>query len=93
MHAWCAAVETALRSEPNASDDDLREVLEDLARRDFEADAHRPIDLDRYDALGSIRMNAQGLARYWRKRWGRDAAGDTQPSAASRSAASNADGS
>jgi glyoxylase-like metal-dependent hydrolase (beta-lactamase superfamily II) len=93
MHAWCAAVETALRSEPNASDDDLREVLEDLARRDFEADAHRPIDLDRYDALGSIRMNAQGLARYWRKRWERDAAGDTQPSAASRSAASNADGS
>ena len=27
-----------------------------------------PIDLARYDAIGWIRMNAGGLARYWRKR-------------------------
>jgi len=94
IRTWCAAVETALRSHHDLPDDDLRVVLEQLAREEFYADAHRPIDLDRYDALGSIKMNAQGLSRYWRKRWERDAAATTpQPSAANRSAASNADGS
>jgi len=93
IRAWCASVETSLRREPDMSDDALRATLEQLARREFETDAHRPIDLGRYDTLGSIRMNAQGLARYWRKRWERDAAADAQPSAANRSAASNADGS
>jgi glyoxylase-like metal-dependent hydrolase (beta-lactamase superfamily II) len=93
IRAWSAAVETTLVRHPATSDEELRTRLEDLARRDFEADANRPIDLDRYDALGSIKMNAQGLARYWRKRWEREATGDPQPSDASRSAASNADGS
>jgi glyoxylase-like metal-dependent hydrolase (beta-lactamase superfamily II) len=92
IRAWTAAVENALQRDPGLADDDLRAALEDLARREFEADAQRPIDLDRYDALGSIRMNAQGLARYWRKRWEREAT-TGQPSAANRSAASNADGS
>ena len=41
---------------------------------EFLADAGAPIDLSRYDALGSIRMNATGLSRYWRKRWDREAA-------------------
>jgi glyoxylase-like metal-dependent hydrolase (beta-lactamase superfamily II) len=90
IRMWCASVGSALTDRPDASDEDLRAMLEVLARTDFEADAHRPIDLARYDALGSIKMNAQGLARYWRKRWEREAA---QPSAANRSAASNADGS
>src|SRR3954468_22250528 len=80
--AWCATVETALKRDPDMSDDALRAILELLARREFEDDAHRPIYLERYDALGSIKMNAQGLARYWRKRWERDAAADAQPSAA-----------
>jgi len=93
IRTWCATVERALRDDIDMSDDDLREVLERLARQDFEADAHRPIELDRYDALRSIKMNAQGLARYWRRRWERDAAADPQPSAASRSAASKAEGS
>lgn len=91
IRVWAATVQAALAYEPDASDDDLRATLEGLARRDFEADAHRTIDLDRYDVLGSIKMNAQGLARYWRKRWEREAG--AQPSAANRSAASNADGS
>jgi hypothetical protein len=93
IRAWCAAVETALRRDAHVSDDDLRAMLEGLARQEFEADDGRPIDLPRYDALGSIMMNAQGLGRYWRKRWERESAADAQPSDASRSAASNADGS
>jgi glyoxylase-like metal-dependent hydrolase (beta-lactamase superfamily II) len=90
IRTWSATVASALEGDRDASDDDLRETLTQLARHEFQADTGRPIDLERYDALGSIKMNAQGLARYWRKRWERDAA---QPSAANRSAASNADGS
>ena len=93
IRAWCRTVESALEDQPEATDEDLRARLEHLAREEFQADAHRPIDLERYDALGSIKMNAQGLARYWRKRWEREAAANAQPSAANRSAASNADGS
>jgi glyoxylase-like metal-dependent hydrolase (beta-lactamase superfamily II) len=92
IRAWSATVEDALTRSPDVTDDALRATLEDLARREFDADAHRPIDLGRYDALGSIKMNAQGLARYWRKRWEREAT-NGQPSAANRSAASKADGS
>ena len=76
-----------------ASENTVRDALERLARTEFETDAHRPFEEQRYDVLGSIRMNAQGLSRYWRKRWEREASSEAQPSAASRSAASNADGS
>ena len=92
IRAWSSAVRSALVQRLDQSDEELRTLLEGLARREFEADAHRQIDLGRYDALGSIKMNAQGLARYWRKRWEREAT-NAQPSAANRSAASNADGS
>ena len=37
------------------------------------ADSGEPIDMDRYNAIGSIEMNARGLSRYWRKRWEREA--------------------
>jgi glyoxylase-like metal-dependent hydrolase (beta-lactamase superfamily II) len=93
IRSWADVVEQVLRGDPEASEDTVRDALERLARAEFETDAHRPFEEERYDVLGSIRMNAQGLARYWRKRWEREAAGDAQPSAASRSAASNADGS
>jgi glyoxylase-like metal-dependent hydrolase (beta-lactamase superfamily II) len=92
IREWSETVASALAADLDMSDDALRAVLEDLARQEFDADAHRQFDLGRYDALGSIRMNAQGLARYWRKRWEADAA-SAQPREASRSAASNADGS
>jgi glyoxylase-like metal-dependent hydrolase (beta-lactamase superfamily II) len=93
IRSWAGAVERVLRHDLDASEDSVRESLERLARTEFEIDAHRSFEEQRYDVLGSIRMNAQGIARYWRKRWERDAAGEAQPSAASRSAASNADGS
>ncbi len=58
-------------AEPDAPTEAIASSLRDLAGREFLDDAGRPIDdeLDRYDALGSIAMNAAGLARYWRKRW------------------------
>lgn len=55
----------------SATTEDLEEItaaLRDQAAAEHLADAGVPIDLARYDALGSIRMNAAGLERYWRKR-------------------------
>jgi glyoxylase-like metal-dependent hydrolase (beta-lactamase superfamily II) len=73
IEGWAEEVARALRVDPDASVDALTGTLTQRARREFEADAGRPFERERYDALGSVRMNAQGLSRYWRKRWERDA--------------------
>lgn len=69
--AWADTVRTALRADPAIDGSHLIGLLTTQARAEFTADAgiEVPFDLERYDALGSIRMNAQGLTRYWRKRW------------------------
>jgi glyoxylase-like metal-dependent hydrolase (beta-lactamase superfamily II) len=96
IRSWSDAVRAALTQEPDLSAEDLRSMLVELASTEFLADAGRPIDLERYDAIGSIGMNAAGLARYWRKRWERESSVDPggsvarEASAANRSAASNA---
>jgi glyoxylase-like metal-dependent hydrolase (beta-lactamase superfamily II) len=75
IRAWSDTVRAALSEEPPAGDADLVERLTAQARGEFEADSGgAAFDLDRYDALGSIGMNAQGLSRYWRKRWEADEA-------------------
>jgi glyoxylase-like metal-dependent hydrolase (beta-lactamase superfamily II) len=73
IEGWAEEVARALRAEPDTSVEVLTDVLTERARAEFEADAGRPFERDRYDALGSVRMNAQGLSRYWRKRWEREA--------------------
>jgi len=72
--AWSAAVRGRLERTPEVSIDDLEEELRSQAAWEYEADSGQAFDLGRYDAIGSIRMNAEGLARYWRKRWEREAA-------------------
>jgi glyoxylase-like metal-dependent hydrolase (beta-lactamase superfamily II) len=67
--AWSASVRGRLERAPGTSIDELEERLLEQARSEYEADSGRPFDRGRYDAIGSIRMNAEGLARYWRKRW------------------------
>lgn len=76
IRRWSDAVAQHLREDPSAADDAIDAALHRLAAQEFRSDAGRPLapELARYDALGSIRMNAQGLARYWRKRWQRDGA-------------------
>jgi len=74
--AWSDAVRRRLDTDPDAGIDDLTEMLRGVAAADHLADAGVPIDLDRYDAIGSIRMNAAGLARYWRKRREAEAVAD-----------------
>jgi glyoxylase-like metal-dependent hydrolase (beta-lactamase superfamily II) len=74
IDAWAADVRDLLRRDPDVDVDAIAEALAERARREFEHDARRPFEPERYDVLGSVRMNAQGLARYWRKRWEREGA-------------------
>jgi len=80
IRAWAEVVRQSLTAEPEAPTEAIASALRDLARREFLDDAGRPLEeeLDRYDALGSIAMNAAGLARYWRKRW--EAGTEKEPS-------------
>ena len=72
IDAWASDVRELLRADPALDDEAITTALLERARREFEADAGRPFEEERYDVLGSVRMNAQGLARYWRKRWERE---------------------
>jgi glyoxylase-like metal-dependent hydrolase (beta-lactamase superfamily II) len=74
IETWAEAVRRVLAARPEASTDEVAEELRALATAEFEAETGRAIDMSRYDAIGSIRMNAAGLSRYWRKRWERELA-------------------
>jgi len=81
IRGWGNAVREALRTT-----DDIEEIAAILERRgaaEYLEDSGEPIDMERYDGLSSIKMNAAGLARYWRKRAEREAAERTAPDQAS----------
>ena len=67
---WAGVVEDALRETEDP--DELAARLEATALDDIETGSEASLDLemleDRLRLLSSIRMNAQGLARYWKKR-------------------------
>ena len=66
VRAWS---ETVRRLSAGTQDVEvITAALRAQAAAEHLADAGEAIDLERYDALGSIRMNATGLERYWRKR-------------------------
>jgi glyoxylase-like metal-dependent hydrolase (beta-lactamase superfamily II) len=71
---WAGVVENGLRETEDP--DELAARLEAAALDDIETGSEAKLDLemleDRLRLLSSIRMNAQGLARYWRKRWERE---------------------
>jgi glyoxylase-like metal-dependent hydrolase (beta-lactamase superfamily II) len=72
IRAWS---ETVRRLSARTDDvDRIAATLREQAAAEHLEDAGTPIDLARYDAIGSIRMNAAGLERYWRKRREREAA-------------------
>ena len=74
IRAWAETVRVRLARQPRTSMDALERELVEQARMEYESDSGLPFDIGRYDAIGSIRMNAEGLARYWRKRWEREGA-------------------
>jgi glyoxylase-like metal-dependent hydrolase (beta-lactamase superfamily II) len=70
IRGWAAAVRDELRRTDDP--DEIVARLEQEASRDIETGSEAPLDLelleDRLRLLSSIRMNALGLIRYWRKR-------------------------
>jgi glyoxylase-like metal-dependent hydrolase (beta-lactamase superfamily II) len=70
--AWTEVVRTAMRRTDDL--DEIVALLEQEAARDAETGAEAPIDLQRFEILSSIRMNAMGIMRYWKKRAEREAA-------------------
>ncbi len=66
FRGWTEAVRRAMEHT-----DDLDEIVASLeaeSRRDVETGAEASIDLDRFEILSSVRMNAMGIVRYWRQR-------------------------
>jgi glyoxylase-like metal-dependent hydrolase (beta-lactamase superfamily II) len=71
--AWSDTVRRAMRVDPGVEPEALADLLLEQAEHEFRIDSTQPFERERYDALGSIAMNAAGLQRYWRKRWEREA--------------------
>jgi glyoxylase-like metal-dependent hydrolase (beta-lactamase superfamily II) len=64
LRKWAEIVHDALRDT-----EDIDRVTELLARRtESEFEGVEAVDPSRYDLLSDMRMNAEGLVRYWRKR-------------------------
>jgi hypothetical protein len=74
---WSGVVEGAVREGVDA--DELAARLESTALADIETGAEATLDLemleDRLRLISSIRMNAQGLTRYWQRRRSRGGEG------------------
>ena len=75
IRGWGAEVRRALERTDDV--EEIANLLEQRGAAEYLEDSGRPIDLERYDVLSSIRMNAAGLMRYWRKREEREAAEQT----------------
>jgi glyoxylase-like metal-dependent hydrolase (beta-lactamase superfamily II) len=79
FRAWTESVGTAMETSDDL--DEIVSVLEAEARRDMETGSEAEVDLDRFEILAGVRMNAMGIMRYWQKRReGEAAAADGQDS-------------
>ena len=79
LRKWAEIVREALDET-----DDLERVTELLERRTASEFKDGPlpreeIDFERYEVLSSMRMNAEGLVRYWKKRAEREASDEVAP--------------
>jgi glyoxylase-like metal-dependent hydrolase (beta-lactamase superfamily II) len=54
--------------------DEIAKALQERVTAEDLADAGEGADMERYEMLSSVQVNAMGLIRYWRKRWEREAA-------------------
>lgn len=71
IREWASVVRLALDETDDA--DEVARILTEEIVRPLETGAHAALDLDRFELLSSIRMNAAGLIRYWKKRAEREA--------------------
>jgi glyoxylase-like metal-dependent hydrolase (beta-lactamase superfamily II) len=63
---WTEAVRRAMEQTDDL--DEIVSVLEAESRRDLETGAQADLDLERFELLSSVRMNAMGIVEYWRRR-------------------------
>ena len=69
IRAWTETTRRVLEATKGAGSLEVANALRAQAAEEFLLDSGRPIDMARYNLIGSIEMNAAGLTRYWRKRW------------------------
>jgi glyoxylase-like metal-dependent hydrolase (beta-lactamase superfamily II) len=72
IRGWAEDVREALGRTTDV--DEIAKVLEERVISESVADAGPDADMERYEMLSSVQVNAMGLIRYWRKRWERAAA-------------------
>ena len=72
IRAWTGEVRRALEVDDDV--DRITALLERRGAKEYREDSGEKIDMERYDVLSSVRMNAMGLIRYWKRRAERDAA-------------------
>ena len=72
IRGWAEDVRDALGRTDDV--DEIVKVLEERVAAEDMADAGEGADMERYEMLSSVQVNAMGLIRYWRKRWEREAA-------------------
>jgi glyoxylase-like metal-dependent hydrolase (beta-lactamase superfamily II) len=71
FRAWTEAARVAMERTDDI--DEIASVLEAEARRDIETGSQAQVDLDGFEIVAGVRMNAMGIVRYWQKRREREA--------------------
>jgi len=66
FRAWTESVGVAMKTTHDI--DEIVSMLEAEPRHDVETGSEAAIDLDRFEILAGVRMNAMGIMRYWDKR-------------------------
>jgi glyoxylase-like metal-dependent hydrolase (beta-lactamase superfamily II) len=72
IRGWADDVREALGRTDDV--DEIAKALEERATSEYLADAGEGADMERYEMLSRVQVNAMGLIRYWRRRWEREAA-------------------
>jgi glyoxylase-like metal-dependent hydrolase (beta-lactamase superfamily II) len=74
LRSWAGIVRDAMEETEDL--DRITELLERRAAEEYKVDrpGGSPADFEGYEVLSSMRMNAAGLVRYWKKRAEREAA-------------------
>ena len=67
---WAEVVRGALQTTDDL--DRVVEILSEHAQNEMRTGAESAIDFERFEALSSVRMNAMGIIRYWKKRTERE---------------------
>jgi glyoxylase-like metal-dependent hydrolase (beta-lactamase superfamily II) len=71
LKKWARIVREAM--EETEELDRIAQILRERTAPELNETAHAKVDLERYEVLSSMEMNAAGLVRYWRKRAEREA--------------------